>query len=318
MSPYTPLPQTANPNQNRNDGGNLPDSFQSNPANIDLAVSDENTTDRTYLAPPSNPKQTGEGSLLDPEEFRRLSMSTISSMGYQSRGVSPFPHPTQNSGTVKISPRIWDFWMRNKGLFLVSFSQLFGALMNVTTRLLELEGEGMHPFQVLFARQGLTVILCSIWMWWKSVPGFPFGAREVRMLLVARSISGFFGIYGMYCKCFFQMSLPLYIRALFMVGVPFKTSESSCFSSEVEQAHQMHIPLRLSWLTTRRLIAIPPRRRCRRNNIPRPLSCKLRLLSLPERALPQLSAIRLSHLPPRRRPHRPPNLIPILPRTHQR
>lgn len=84
----------------------------------------------------------------------------------------------------------------------MTFSQLFGALMNVTTRLLELEGEGMHPFQVLFARQGLTVIFCTAWMWWNKVPDFPLGKKEVRGLLVARSVTGFFGIFGMYCKLY--------------------------------------------------------------------------------------------------------------------
>ena len=42
-------------------------------------------------------------------------------------------------------------WARNKGLMLVILSQLFGALMGVTTRLLETNGahgRGMHPFQV--------------------------------------------------------------------------------------------------------------------------------------------------------------------------
>lgn len=58
----------------------------------------------------------------------------------------------------------------------------------------------MHPFQILFIRQGLTVILCSVWMWWSKVPDFPLGKKEVRGLLVARSFSGFFGIFGMYCE----------------------------------------------------------------------------------------------------------------------
>ena len=43
------------------------------------------------------------------------------------------------------------FWKRNKGLALVCLAQIFGTLMNVTTRILELEGnngKGMHPFQV--------------------------------------------------------------------------------------------------------------------------------------------------------------------------
>ena len=42
-------------------------------------------------------------------------------------------------------------WLRNKGLLLVVLSQLFGAVMSLTTRLLETDGPhgaGMHPFQV--------------------------------------------------------------------------------------------------------------------------------------------------------------------------
>lgn len=40
---------------------------------------------------------------------------------------------------------------RNKGVFYVLLAQVFGVLMNVTTRILEIKGnngEGMHPFQV--------------------------------------------------------------------------------------------------------------------------------------------------------------------------
>ncbi|KAJ8117725.1 hypothetical protein OPT61_g1143 [Boeremia exigua] len=36
--------------------------------------------------------------------------------------------------------RLWAIWYKNKGLFLVLVSQFFGTLMNITTRLLEMEG----------------------------------------------------------------------------------------------------------------------------------------------------------------------------------
>ncbi|KAF2431928.1 hypothetical protein EJ08DRAFT_586544 [Tothia fuscella] len=101
------------------------------------------------------------------------------------------------------------FWVRNKGLGLVLLAQVFGTLMNVTTRILELEGnngKGMHPFQILFARMTITVFLASAYMYWKKTPHFPFGAREVRPLLVARGIGGFFGVFGMYYSL---MYLPL-------------------------------------------------------------------------------------------------------------
>jgi hypothetical protein len=50
-----------------------------------------------------------------------------------------------------VKGRVNAFWVRNKGLALVLLAQVFGTLMNVTTRILELEGnngKGLHPFQV--------------------------------------------------------------------------------------------------------------------------------------------------------------------------
>lgn len=47
---------------------------------------------------------------------------------------SPVPTPRTWGGSIRL------FWTTNKGLALVLFSQLFGTLMNVTTRMLEIEG----------------------------------------------------------------------------------------------------------------------------------------------------------------------------------
>ncbi|OCK81791.1 hypothetical protein K432DRAFT_325493 [Lepidopterella palustris CBS 459.81] len=93
------------------------------------------------------------------------------------------------------------FWMRNKGLALVLLAQVFGTLMNVTTRLLEIEGnygKGLHPFQILFARMSITLVLASSYMWYMKIEHFPFGMPEVRLLLVARGLGGFFGVFGIY------------------------------------------------------------------------------------------------------------------------
>jgi hypothetical protein len=54
---------------------------------------------------------------------------------YHHRFVSRSPAPPR---TVK--GRIQASWKSNKGLALVLISQLFGTLMNVTTRMLEMEG----------------------------------------------------------------------------------------------------------------------------------------------------------------------------------
>jgi len=93
------------------------------------------------------------------------------------------------------------FWVCNKGLAYMLLAQIFGTLMNVTTRLLEIEGNkgaGLHPFQILFVRMGITFILASSYMYYKRTPHFPFGVPEVRWLLVARGFGGFFGVFGMY------------------------------------------------------------------------------------------------------------------------
>lgn len=53
--------------------------------------------------------------------------------------------------------------------------------------------------KILFARMSITVVLAMAYMWWTKTPHFPFGAPEVRWLLVARGMGGFFGVFGMYC-----------------------------------------------------------------------------------------------------------------------
>lgn len=98
--------------------------------------------------------------------------------------------------------RRWDaFWLRNLGLFYMLLAAVFGTAMVVTTRFLEIQGnkgKGMHPFHVLFARMGITALLSTSYMAYRKTEHFPFGMKEVRLLLVCRGVGGFFGIFGMY------------------------------------------------------------------------------------------------------------------------
>jgi len=72
-------------------------------------------------------------SLLSVDDTVQLgrSASHVSGHGHASR--SPAPRRT-------LRGRVHQSWVKNKGLALVLIAQLFGTLMNVTTRMLEMEG----------------------------------------------------------------------------------------------------------------------------------------------------------------------------------
>ncbi|KAI9822756.1 MAG: hypothetical protein M1832_002989 [Thelocarpon impressellum] len=137
--------------------------------------------------------------------FYTDSRSTLDLTGHAADGSSGTLNGDEwlGRGPLPVRPQTWRakwerFWSRNKGVLLVCISQFFGSVMNVTTRLLETDGDGMHPLQVLFARMTITVVLCCLYMWCAKVPHFPFGQKEVRGLLICRGIGGFFGVFGLY------------------------------------------------------------------------------------------------------------------------
>lgn len=71
----------------------------------------------------------------------------------------------------------------------------------MTTRLLETGFETKyHALQVIFVRMLATAVAGSLGMWYKKVPGFPFGPREVRGLLALRGFAGTAGLIGLYCE----------------------------------------------------------------------------------------------------------------------
>ncbi|RMZ66053.1 integral membrane duf6 [Pyrenophora seminiperda CCB06] len=134
-------------------------------------------------------------SIDDSNNIRRGYISVPVPFHVESHSL-PSPAPTRTlKGKIQAS------WTVNKGLAFVLLAQLFGTLMNVATRILEVEGNhgrGYHPFQILFARMSITVICASFYMWYKKTADFPLGMKEVRSLLVARGLLGFFGVFGMY------------------------------------------------------------------------------------------------------------------------
>jgi len=142
--------------------------------------------------------------------MRPLSPDTLSNLSIdeyqQLHAISNIKHRPQSKtwkGKIQI------IWERNLGLLYMLIAQLFGTMMNVATRFLEIEGnkgKGLHPAQIIFARMGITVVLASGYMWYMKTPYFPFGRPEVRWLLICRGLGGFFGVFGIYYSL---MYLPL-------------------------------------------------------------------------------------------------------------
>lgn len=172
----------------------------------------ESLEPQNLLVPGNFPSpNVGATKLRDPasfDEFRRLSLSPVPSPCPSPVPMGALPALSQDA-QLRIDPnasRWWKFWIKNKPAILVALSQFFGALMNLSARLLELEGNGMHPIQVLLMRQSMTAMGCTAYMWYMKTPDFPFGRKEIRPLLLFRGFTGYFGIYGIWYS---MMYLPL-------------------------------------------------------------------------------------------------------------
>lgn len=158
------------------------------------------------LSVPIRPLSPDTLSNLSADEYEQIAPGCAQDLAARDRRSSVLSDTTSASGW---RARCQQFWIRNKGLAFMLLAQIFGVLMNVTTRLLEVEGnkgKGLHPFQILFVRMGITTILASTYMWHQKTPHFPLGMPEVRGLLVVRGLAGFGGVFGMY---FSLLYLPL-------------------------------------------------------------------------------------------------------------
>ncbi|KAK4188802.1 putative AAA family ATPase pontin [Podospora australis] len=175
-------------------GKNVFDDDDEDEGSESIHLEDVNLTNQT--------KKTSSSPYLSPNHvLRSRSVSPISERRGRLPPSASTPQPYQPHRAL-IS-----FWERNKGVILVAVSQFFGALMNLSARLLEMDGEkGMHPLIILFARMSVTSTLSMLYMYRRKIKDFPFGPREVRGLLLLRGFSGFFGIYGMWYS---MMYLPL-------------------------------------------------------------------------------------------------------------
>ncbi|KAI1449361.1 hypothetical protein F5Y02DRAFT_413872 [Annulohypoxylon stygium] len=132
---------------------------------------------------------------VDPDSFS----SDALAVPIVSRGPSPGP-PLKPLTAHRSGLRGWfkSTWQKNKAPLLMFSAQFFGALMNLSARLLEVDEKPMHPIQLLFVRQVMTTIFSSIYIWRMRIPHGILGPKGIRWLLLLRGFTGFFGIYGMW------------------------------------------------------------------------------------------------------------------------
>lgn len=146
-------------------------------------------------------KEKHSSLLVEPTNARRLSsVSLPEDERLPPAYLMPSSSSPQSRSTKEASVcnRMIQFWEANRSCMLVVISSLFGSAMAVFTKLLELDGGGMHPFQVLFLRMAVTTIGCTAYLWWKRIPHSLLGPKGFRGLLLFRGISGFFGIFGIW------------------------------------------------------------------------------------------------------------------------
>ncbi|KAI1820509.1 hypothetical protein F4861DRAFT_522654 [Xylaria intraflava] len=113
-------------------------------------------------------------------------------------GIGEETTPARRGGGCRAA--IHEFYERNLGLFLVFAAQTFGSVMNTAAKLLT-DKDSPNPFHalhVIFVRMSATTVIGLLYMWYKKVPGFPFGPRNMVGLLIMRGISGFIGLFGLY------------------------------------------------------------------------------------------------------------------------
>lgn len=93
---------------------------------------------------------------LSPDTLSNLSADEFDQLGPRNDEPSVWLDGGHHMGlrpswSAKWQARLHATWVRNAGLFYMLLAQVFGVMMNVTTRLLEIEGnkgKGLHPFQV--------------------------------------------------------------------------------------------------------------------------------------------------------------------------
>lgn len=131
--------------------GNSPAAAKEKPMG---AVSSQQDVPQFLEAPafhrPNRPLSPDTMSNLSIDEYDQLRPPRQRSPSPYSSFPNGEPNTEKRFARSGLRSRLKAIWIHNLGLVYMLLAQLFGTLMNVTTRVLEVEGnkgKGMHPFQ---------------------------------------------------------------------------------------------------------------------------------------------------------------------------
>ncbi|CCU82867.1 /hypothetical membrane protein [Blumeria hordei DH14] len=125
--------------------------------------------------------------------------------------------------TMRQSSNFKRLWLDNRGAVLVLCAEACGSCMDAIARYLQLGENAMHPFQVIFARMSMTLVLSTTYMLWTKGPKFMMGHAKIRSWLICRALFGFFGLFCLYYSVHY---LPLAEATIFRFLVPLVTTIS--------------------------------------------------------------------------------------------
>ncbi|KAF9242861.1 hypothetical protein BU15DRAFT_72511 [Melanogaster broomeanus] len=134
-------------------------------------------------------------------------MRTTSTYGAVMRGIASTPAPgPSSSNSIEASKdgwrmakaRVMEFMEANSGMLLLLLSQLFSSLMYFSVKILNQLDVPVPALEIIAIRMIITYIFCMLYTIIMKIPDPFLGPKGVRLLLVCRGVTGFFGLFGPY------------------------------------------------------------------------------------------------------------------------
>ncbi|GAA5861437.1 hypothetical protein JCM1840_005369 [Sporobolomyces johnsonii] len=183
---------------------------------------DDDGDDLAYAAAPAasqlfskshRPRPSTSRLLPDDEDVEVPGSPVSPQMRERQRRLRSYEDEDGPEASVGCLGRLWRplkgmraFVKKNEGLLLIALSQVFFAMINACVKLLESE-IAVPVWELIAVRMIFTFAGCYIYLRWSGDPHPLLGPPGVRLLLCARGVVGFFGLFpGYYALQYLSLS----------------------------------------------------------------------------------------------------------------